>query len=473
MRPLRTWRAVVVLVAGSVCSPAAASAAELWTAQDGGSSLELRAFYKSLGAGLRMQDGVVEIGRALDAVVAEARAALPPEQAALLPDSATVPVWGGLEAHAGRIWGRLLLRERLELEAGWQLGMIIASDPALAGTSVLGSSAPAAPSERPSRRLLDFDPTLADRGGLLLTHNLDLLAVKVRASFADLVVGRQVLSWGSGRLWNPTDLLSPFGPAEIDREVRHGVDAVRASIPLAATAQLELLWLPQLEARDQGGVGRVLFNALGFDIGPSIAKYGRDVVAGVDTAGDLGPLGVHGELAATRALDLGPDGSRDQFLRAVAGADWRLTDRLVLTGEYYFNGWGAADPSGYLDVLRSARVARGEVFGAARHYLGLVAAWKASELVTAQAITIANVTDPSVLLVPAVEYWAEQSLLLRVNASIPLGRQPDPSGLRRLTLADATLQTDDWRRATRSLGWRSEFGASPWCLFAQMAVYFP
>jgi hypothetical protein len=451
--------------------PAPTFAKDAWTAEDGKSSLEVGAFYKTFSSGLRMQSGLVDATEALEALAAAARDGLPPEQAALVPEVKAVPPYGGTSAHTARIWGRLMLWERLELSAAWQLGTIIASDPAFIGGAALGSAVPVTATQGASRRLVDFDPVLAEKGGFMLQHNLDLLALKLRTPFADITAGRQVLSWGSGRFWNPTDLLSPFGPTDIDREVRRGIDAVRVSIPLAETTQLELLWLPQLEPRDHGGVLRTQFNLGGFDIASSVAKYVRDAVFGLESTGDIGPVGVHGELAATVGLDHMPQAEPDRFLRAVVGADVRPLDDLVLTGEYYFNGWGATDPSGYLGVLRSARVTRGEVFGAGRHYLGLAAAWQASELLSVQATAITNLQDPSVLIVPALEYWAEQSVLLRVGGYVPLGRQPDAAALESLTLSDLTSQSDAWRSATGTLGLRSEYGASPFGIFVQLAVH--
>ncbi len=448
-----------------------AAARDLWTAEDGAFTLELNAFYKTLATGLRMQPGLVDSSETLATLVANARATSPPEQAALLPDVTAIPLWGGTWAHTARVWGTLRYRERLELSAGWQLTALAASDPALLGASALGTSAPVTASPPASRRLVDFDPALVERERFLLQHNLDLLALKVRSSFADVTIGRQVLSWGSGRLWNPTDLLSPFGPTDVDREVRRGVDAVRVSMGLAPTAQLDLLWLPQKQARDNGGVVRGQFNVGGFDVAPSVAKYVRDLVVGLDTSGDVGPLGVHGEIAWVRAFDRDATGQREEFVRAVAGVDWRPTQSLVLTGEYYFNGWGTSDASGYLDVLRSARVVRGEVFGAGRHYAGVVAAWQISPLLTAHATAVANLGDPSLLFVPALEYWAKQKLLVRVGGYLPLGRQPDPAPLRALTPQDVTADTDAWRQAIRGYGLRSEYGASPYGLFAQIALY--
>src|SRR5678815_3122379 len=95
-----------------------------------------------------------------------------------------------------------------------------------------------------------------------------------------------------------------------------------------------------------------------------------------------------GEAAYTYALD-----NDERFLRAVVGAEVRPQQKLVIVAEYYYNGFGALGAADYLDVLRSPRVARGEVFGAGRHYAGVVASWLRSEVLTLQAITIANLQD--------------------------------------------------------------------------------
>ena len=454
-RALRT-RSAPVLVLAALLWPGRPAAAEPWMWAGHGSEIELRAFYKMLATGLRMQRGLVDVTDGL----ADVSPAVP-----------AVPLHGGLWAHTARLWGRLVYRERLELQAGWQVAALFTSDPAFAGGAAVGSSVPLEAVPRARRRLVDFAPVLADGDHYSVQHDLDLLAAVLRTSVADVTVGRQVLSWGSGRLWNPTDLLSPFAPTDVDREVRRGVDAVRVSIPLVATAQLDLLWLPQDDVRDQGGVARAQFNAGGFDIAGVGAKIVRDGVLGLDVTGDVGEVGVHTEAAWTSALDRNEDGERDRFVRAVAGADVRPTDELVLTGEYYFNGWGARHASGYLDVLRSDRVRRGEVFGAGRHYLGLIATWRESELLTVQGTVITNLADPSAIAVPSLEYWAAQHVLVRVGGYLPLGRQPDASAARRLTQDDAAQMTDAWRDVTGTLGLRSEYGASPFGLFAQLAVY--
>jgi hypothetical protein len=354
-----------------------------------------------------------------------------------------------LATQTARAWVRWDPRASVTLQAAWQLEGVVASDPRFAMTAgpvpLSGGSGQGA-----KRRLVDFDGELAAGGGMRLRHNVDQLAAAWHAPWGDLTVGRQVLSWGSGRFWNPTDLLSPFAPTDIDKEVRHGVDALRATVPLSPTAQVDGLWLPQQAGRDNGGVLRAQVNVAGFDVVPSAAKYVRDTVAGLDLTGDAGPAGVHAEAAWTRALDVDARGRRDNFVRAVAGAEGRPLDALVILGEYYFNGWGAKRPAEYLAVRESSRVERGEVFGAGRHYLGLSAAWLASELVTLQAAVTVNLQDPSAMAVPMVEVWAAQEVLVRAGGYVPLGAAPQMG---------------------YGLEVRSEYGASPAGAFVQLGIY--
>jgi hypothetical protein len=367
------------------------------------------------------------------------------------------------------------VKNRVELSVGWQADAVLASDRSLLGTSALGGTLAAGATEAASRRLVDFHHVLVNRNHFQLQNNLDLLSLKFILPKGEIVVGRQVLSWGTGRFWNPTDLLSPFAPTDIDREVRHGVDAVRYSVPLSSTSLVDLLYLPQKEGWAQGGVARVQANARGFDVSVSAAKYVADAVFGADTAGDVGPIGMHAEIAYTQHLpNLDPadtPGNRERFVRAVAGIEWRPREAWVLGAEYYFNGFGTSAPSGYLSQMRSERVARGEVFGSGRHYLGLVSSWAASDLWSVQATALVNLQDPSAMLVPMLEWSAAQNRLLRLGAFIPLGDRPTVISLDGYDHARPDSETDALREAATTLGLRSEYGASAAGVMAQLAVY--
>jgi hypothetical protein len=439
-----------ILVAAASAEPA--EARDLWKSDDEKSVVEFHAFYKTFDYGLNLPDGLVDGSEALGRLLGTP----------VLPDHA------GLSANIIRVWGRAVWADELELQVGWQVVATIASDPSLAGGFGLGTVQTGA-GQGAQRRLVDFNSTLVSEGGLDVTHNLDLLALKWKLPFGEIVAGRQVLSWGTGRFWNPTDLLSPFSPTDIDKEVRHGVDAVRLTLKPSSTSLIDLLWLPQQSAADNGGVARFQTNLLGYDFSVSAAKYVSDLVAGADFAGDAGPLAVHGEAAYTWGLvglGTGPVTIGDQFLRAVAGTDWRPNADFFFSAEYYYNGFGAPGPRGYLAKMTSPRETSGQVFGAGQHYLGLAGVWKATELLSVTLSAIANLQDPSVIFVPMLEYWFEQSVIVRAGAYGPIGRTPDPSALQSLTPTDPSFAA-----AAATYGIRSEYGIAPYGVFVEVGIY--
>ncbi|MGI5864713.1 MAG: hypothetical protein ACOX6T_22055 [Myxococcales bacterium] len=253
-RLLAIWTAWGLALA-LVALPEAAQAKQVWANEDEPRALEVGGFYKALGAGMVLPDGLVASTAALVWAAEAARESLPSSAAAALPQLEPIPGEGALSTQVARLQACLLWGEHLDAEIAWQLAASVASAPAFAGGAALGGS-PISGAATASRRLVDFDGALAESGTMRLRHDLDRLSLKLSLPGIDLVAGRQVLGWGSGRLWNPTDLLSPFSPTDIDKEVRKGVDSLRVSMPLGVTGLLDLLWLPQRRAEDNGGVVR-------------------------------------------------------------------------------------------------------------------------------------------------------------------------------------------------------------------------
>jgi hypothetical protein len=447
---MRRALAILTLVA------AHADAAELWKSKDEKWLIEANGFYKPYASWLILQPSLVSGTQA----IADAAAA------AGSPTNTAVPPNVGLGTNTGRIGARVSWNSKVEFIVAYQVAAVISTSPAFANataTSYLGSYLVA-----PQRRFADLPLYLFNQNGFAIQQNLDRLAIKYATDKFSLTVGRQALSWGTGRLWNPTDLISPFSPTDFDREVRRGADAVRASISAGPTTQFDLLWLPQQKAADQMAIVRAVTNIKGWDVSMSVAKYISDLVLGADFAGDLGPFGVHGEGAWTlplNALDkLG-------FVRAVGGLDWRPTEKWILTLEYYFNGFGALNKSMIVQKLRDPRLVSGEIFGAERHYVGLVANFLATELLTANMTVLVNCMDPSVTFAPVVEYSFEQHVLIRLGAFVPIGRGVDVTFLQTLTAHDAATNSASWQYATQTLAAQSEYGLSPYGVFVQVGLY--
>lgn len=456
------------IIAAVLLGAGEASAAELGRSEDGVVVVEASGFYKSYGSWLVMPPSLVEAVDVLGELVDETRAQLPPEAADALPPVSSLPAHVGLSTQTARLQGLVRVGEQLTLEGAWQFSVIASTAAAFGAGStqagVLGTALVV-----PQRRFVDFDPFLVDEGSLRLQHNLDRLSLAWESADVRVVVGRQVLSWGTGLLWNPTDLLSPFAPTDVDREVRRGVDAVRVSLPVGALGGLELLWLPQQRPEDQGFVARARTNLSGFDLSMTAAKYVDDFVLGADVAGDLGVLGVYAEGALTLPIAR-PD---DAFVRAVMGGMWRPSEALVLTGEVYWNGFGADDADSIVAVLQDPRVVRGEVFGAGRLYGGLVASYAVDELTSLSSTAIVNAFDPGLLWVPAVEIWLEQQVLVRAGGFVPVAAGVDVDRFRGLTPQDLLEGSDAFQSLTTGFGARSEYGLQPFGAFVQLGAYLP
>lgn len=450
---------------------------EVWRDDERRAVLEVQGFYKSLLTGVVLQPALVEGTSAFSSVLEQARGSLPAEQAALLPSAMALPSEALLGTQLLRASSTFRFEDRARLEIAWQGALALSSDPALSpgaslSATILGSTAGAGA----KRRLLELGGAL-QRPGLRLEHQVDRLALTLSLPVGELTLGRQVLSWGTGRLWNPTDVLSPFPPTALDREVRRGFDAVRLAIALGDTTQLDILYLPQLKAAEQGGAARFQTNLGGWDVSFSCGKYVSDTVVGADLVGDVGPLGVHAEGAYTVGLLGLSDGAAlsvgEHSFRGVVGADFRPAEKWVLMAEYHFNGAGAVSPAGYAATLSSARVSGGEVFGAGRHYLGLVASWRQSELLSVALTSLINLADASALLLPALEYWFEQTVLVRASATVPLGAAPDARVFTALEPSDVLTGSEAMSTARRTLGLRSEYGASSFGALIQVGLYLP
>jgi|APLak6261675434_1056106.scaffolds.fasta_scaffold00737_2 hypothetical protein len=454
MRPRRAERLAVVVV----CCASLSFAGEV-ARDDHGGVLEASAFYKSLLSGLVLQPDAVSGARVLGA----------------LTGTPSVPDGGFLSAHLARVSTRFRFDDKVKLDVAWQLALSLASDPAFSGGSALSGTV-GGTGAGAQRRVVELGGPLGSGSTWRADHNLDRLALQIALPFGDLTVGRQVLSWGTGRFWNPTDVLSPFPPTVIDREVRRGFDAVRLAVALGDVTQLDLLYLPQLVPEDAGGVVRFQTNVKGWDGSVSVGKYVRDVVIGADVVGDLGPVGVHAEGAYAlelRGLGTSSVSVGEHFFRGVIGAEVKPHEKVVLLAEYSFNGFGTTDPRQYARILSSARVLRGEVFGAGQHQAALAASYFADDLLSVSLAALGNLTDPSAMLIPSLEWSITQHVLLRAGAYLPLGRGPDTHVYDGLTENDVRTQSARFREATAARGLRSEYGSSSYGAFVQLGLYAP
>lgn len=239
------------------------------------------------------------------------------------------------------------------------------------GSGALAWAIAASPYGRSDELLV---PSAPGSQGVALSGRVRTLYAKLDLDWISFTAGRQVINYGRGTLWSPTDIFTELDLAGIS-PVRRGTDALRVTVPLGETAGLDLVGAPTLAPTVSPVDGRysARLNALLGDVVDAAAVAARDGAGkgwlfGADFKTDL-EVGLTGEAV----YDL-PDAGGWGWVRAAAGVDWSIGD-FILAAEYYYNGGGAA-----ADLLFP---------GTHNAYASVT--WNASQLFQAALTVIANI----------------------------------------------------------------------------------
>ena len=244
----------------------------------------------------------------------------------------------------------------------------------------------------------DNDPI----GSVGVFQNLDRANVTARLSFADVIVGRQAIAWGSARIVNPTDVIAPFAYSELDTEDRSGVDAVRVRVPIGALSEVDVGYVFGRDfAVDRSAFfARGQFNVAETDMSPLLIRFREQLLVGIDVARGIGRVGAWIECA--RVFTMGRDAS--DYFRVSTGIDYSFGGETYGFIEYHFNGAGVRDPEDYLINLGRPAYRDAAVYLMGAHYFAVGTTYQLTPLIALSGQFLANVTDPSFFFAPAIEY---------------------------------------------------------------------
>ena len=282
-------------------------------------------------------------------------------------------------------------------------------------------------------------------------HRIDRLNARIDLGpNADLVIGRQPVSWGTTLILTPADPFSPFDPADPFREYRIGVDAARLRYYRGSFTQFEIVARPARigDRETLTLVGRASTNIKGWDLGAWGGAVHNTFGAAAFLSGSAGLWAVRAE-AAVRNLD-------DQLVvRGTIGMDrtFPVSGRdLYIVIEYQRDGLGATSPEGLLTTAQSRAFTQGEMQVLGRDVAALQLSYPLHPLVSTSALYLGSLRDGSFLVSPGLGYSVSESLALRLGAFFGVGEEPVLDG------------------AMFSLG--SEFGALPRVLFVSLNWFF-
>lgn len=251
-------------------------------------------------------------------------------------------------------------------------------------------------------------------------HRVDRLGVRMDlGASADLVVGRQPVSWATTLFLTPADPFSPFDPADPFREYRVGVDAARLRVYRGAFTQFELVARPARigERETLTVLGRASSNHQGWDYGVWAGSLHGAFGGAAFVSGSVGLWALRAEGVVRdvdgRAVARGAIGMDRTF--AVAGRD------LYLVVEAQRDGLGATSPGELLAVARSREFAQGEMQALGRETGAVQLSYAVHPLVSASGLLLGSPRDGSLIVSPGVSWSASESVAVRAGAYFGVG----------------------------------------------------
>jgi hypothetical protein len=252
---------------------------------------------------------------------------------------------------------------------------------------------------------LHWQPVTENR--FIASDYIDRLYFDQDFSFGSLVIGRQRISWGTGRVWNPTDIFNPINPANFGKIEKDGSDAASMKFDLGQLTNLQLVYNAEYHFKYSDYAARFHTNILGYDFSIMSGFVDKRLVNGGDFAGDIGGAGIRGEaLVSSDVLN-----NTGYFVKWILGTDYQFTDKLYGVIEYYHNGQGLLDKMDY-DL---ADLYEGKILNLAKDYLDVTGRYQLHPLVSISLSSNSNFNDGSGFLSGTITYSTSD------NTSLALG----------------------------------------------------
>lgn len=285
--------------------------------------------------------------------------------------------------------------------------------------------------------------------------------VRVETERVELVIGRQRIPWGVGRLWNPIDRFNAIPPLAIEGDQSAGIDAIDVKLRASDFSYLEIAWAPADGSNDLTALR--WHGVLGDADYSLVAGYFEEAwTFGGDLATNLGGAAARLELVyADPSRSFWPLGRAapvevDAYFQAVASIDYNVdvgTGLYVLV-EHFYNGnatgFGRGNAGGLeaffeadanpppgvppgvpgpFAVPASAdRFAANRVVTAAKHQTGFQLGYDVTPVVRADLLTLYDWNGGSAAFFPSLTVSPTDDLELTLGAQLFTGAKRSQYG---------------------------------------------
>jgi hypothetical protein len=266
----------------------------------------------------------------------------------------------------------------------------------------------------PLRQVVSLHWQPVTKKHLTISHYIDRLYFDHDFPFGKLVVGRQRISWGSGRVWNPTDIFNPINPANFGKIEKDGADAISMKFYLGQLTDLQLVYNAEYHFKSSNYAARFRTNLLGYDLAILAGSADRRFITGGDFAGNIWTAGIRGEALVSQD----PSKAEGYYIRWILGMDYQFTDKLYGLFEYYHNGQGILNRYAY----NLKELYEGRILNVAKDYLALSGSYQLTPLITVTLSPIFNFNDGSGYLAGTINYSASDNTSLSLGSLYAYGK---------------------------------------------------
>jgi len=245
-----------------------------------------------------------------------------------------------------------------------------------------------------SYRLSDINETLGNPSSSkqLTYQNLDRFNAQFNLESGDLTIGRQVISLGSARIINPTDVFFPFKPTTLNQEYRTGIDMIRFQKPMGNLSELDMGIVLGADAKPENSAAFLSYKNhwRSSDVATTFIHFAEYNLMSIGIESSVGNMGTWFETAWVSG--------DESYNRTSLGVDYSLSTNIFGQIEYHYNGAGKSDSSHYEDLADHIGYQKGGVFLLGRHYLMPSVSWTATPLLSLSLSSIINVDDSSAFI---------------------------------------------------------------------------
>ncbi|OZG71083.1 hypothetical protein BTA51_22135 [Hahella sp. CCB-MM4] len=312
-------------------------------------------------------------------------------------------------------------------DAAWQLdgrhGSVVEKDRALQ------ESYPALTTAGSDFSYWDLDGSLVNDQRDELEQRIDRLSLTFTENNLVVRLGRQALTWGSGQVFHPMDLVNPFQPVATDTAYKRGTDMAYLQWLFDSGADVQLVVVPHKrrgsEDANAGKATQAVFGSIPGDTlqwNLLLANDRADTVFGLGVTGPVGEALWNLEVIPTH-LDGG--GTKTSALMNLTYAGFWLQRNLSAYVELYHNGFGESG-SYTLAELNGAlanRLERGQQFVTGRDYLSVGATWDWTPLIQLTPTMIFNLHDQSALFDAQISWSLSDEITIKAGGRMPAGDQ--------------------------------------------------